>query len=237
MPEDLSTASAELYRLPRDEFTAARNALAKRLRDDGQREEAEKVRALRKPTAAAWIVNRVGQQAAGDLKKLRSAGDRMRKARTPTELRTASAAEREAITQLLGRVEEIAGSQPAATIERVRETLHAAAGDPSIGALVTAGCLDKEQRLVGFGGALTADDRVGKPEPTEAGKGKAREVPPARGEQRHLRRERDAAQREREQAERSHERALAEAQRAQTELERTEKRLREAREREQELAE
>src|SRR5436190_4045738 len=235
MPEDLSTASAELYRLPRDEFTAARNALAKRLRDDGQREEAEKVRALRKPTAAAWIVNRVGQQAAGDLKKLRSAGDRMRKARTPTELRTASAAEREAITQLLGRVEEIAGSQPAATIERVRETLHAAAGDPSVGALVTAGCLDKEQRLVGFGGAaLTADDRVGKPEPTEAGKGKA---PPARGEQRHLRRERDAAQREREQAERSHERALAEAQRAQTELERTEKRLREAREREQELSE
>lgn len=226
MRKDLDRASADLYRLPRDEFTAARNELAKRLRGDGQRDEAEKVRALRKPTAAAWIVNRVSQEARGDLKKLLAAGQRMREARTPAKLRAASAGEREAITRLLGRVEGVAGPQSAATIERVRETLHAAAGDPDVGALVSAGCLDREQRLVGFGGvALSADDRVEK-----------REAPPARGEQGRRRREREAAQREREQAERSHERALADAQRAQTELERAEKRLHEAREREQELS-
>jgi hypothetical protein len=226
MRDDLSTARADLYRLPRDEFTAARNELAKRLRGDGQRDEAEKVRSLRKPTAAAWIVNRVSREARSDLKKLLAAGERMREARTPAELRQASAREREAITRLLGRVEEIAGSQSAATIERVRETLHAAAGDPEVGALVSAGCLDKEQRLVGFGGAaLIPGDR-----------GEKRDAAPARSEQRRQRREREAAQREREQAERSHERALAEAQRAQTELERAEKRLHEAREREQELS-
>ena len=171
MRKDLSKAAADLYRLPRDEFTAARNELAKRLRGDGRRDEAEKVRSLRKPTAAAWIVNRVGQEARGDLKKLLAAGQRMREAHTPAKLRAASAGEREAITRLLGRVEEVAGSQSPATIERVRETLHASAGDPDVGALVSAGCLDREQRLVGFGGAaLTPDDRVEK-----------RETPPARG--------------------------------------------------------
>jgi hypothetical protein len=223
---DLATASAELYRLPRDEFTGARNELAKRLRGDGRRTDAEKVKALRKPTAAAWIVNQLSQEASGELKKLLAAGERMRKARTAAEVRKASGAEREAITRLLGRVDAVAGSQPAATIERVRETLHAAAGDPSIGALVSAGCLEKEQRLVGFGGAaLTADAPGKKREPKETAE-----------EPRRLRRERDAARRDREQAERSHDRALADAQRAQTELERAEKRLHEARDREKELS-
>jgi hypothetical protein len=220
---DLTKAEAELYGLPLDEFTGARNELAKRLRGDGRRADAEKVKQLRKPTAAAWIVNQVGRQARGDMKKLLSAGERMRKARTPTQLRTASAAEREAIARLLGRVEDVAGSQPAATMERVRETLHAAAGDAGVGALVRAGCLDKEQRLVGFGGAaLTPEEPAQTRHERDAAKGRARE--------------RDAATREREQAERSHERALADAQRTQTELERAEKRLRDARDREQELS-
>lgn len=223
MRADLTKAEAELYGLPRDEFTGARNELAKRLRGDGRRADAERVKELRKPTAAAWIVNQVSRQARGDMKKLLSAGERMRKARTPTRLRTASAAEREAIARLLGRVEDVAGPQPAATIERVRETLHAAAGDAGVGALVSAGCLDKEQRLVGFGGAaLTPEEPVRTRGAREAAEGRARE--------------RDAAKREREQAERSHQRALAEAQRAQTDLERAEKRLREARDREQELS-
>jgi hypothetical protein len=220
---DLNAAIAELYRLPRDEFTGARNDLVKRLRGDGKRAEAEQVKALAKPTASAWIVNQLGRQAGADLKKLLSAGDRMRKARTATELREASGAEREAITRLLARVEEVAGPQPAATTERVRETLHAAAGDPDVGALVSAGCLTREQRLVGFGGAALTPDRAAEP-------------PPARDDQRRRRREREAAAREREQAERAHQRAVADAQRAQAELERAEKRLHEATEREQELA-
>jgi hypothetical protein len=195
------------------------------------------VKALRKPTAAAGIVNQVSRHARGDLTKLLSAGERMRKARTATELRTASAAEREAITRLLGRVEELAGSQPVATLERVRETLHAAAGDPGVGALVRSGCLDKERRLMGFGGAvLMADDQVGKRESKPAAAGNARAASQSRAEQRRLRRERDAAKRQLEQAERAHERALADAQRAQTELERAEQRLHDAREREQELS-
>jgi hypothetical protein len=235
---DVTTAIAELYRLPRAEFTGARNQLVKRLRGEDRPAEAERVKALRKPTAAAWIVNQVGRQAPGDLKKLLSAGERMRAARTTTKLRTASAAEREAITRLVARAEEVGGPQSAATLERVRETLHAAAGDPSVGELVSAGCLDKEQRLVGFAGAaLIQDDQGGKPAPSEASARRTREAPQPRGEGEHRRRrrERDAAKRGLEQAERAHERALAEAQRAQTELERAEDRLQKARDRDREL--
>jgi hypothetical protein len=221
--QDLDTAVAELYRLPLDEFTGARNDLVKRLRGDDDRAEADRVKALAKPTAAAWIVNRLSQDARADLKKLLSAGERMRKASTATKLRAESATEREAIARLLGRVEEVAGPQSAATTERVRETLHAAAGDPEVGALVGAGRLTKEQRLVGFGGAaLTPDDGVEAPQP--------------RAEQRARRREREAAEREREQAEKAHQRAVADAQQAQADLKGAEKRLQQARKREQELA-
>jgi hypothetical protein len=48
-----------LYQLPLDQFTSARDELAKRLRTDGQAEQAEQVKALRKPTVAVWLVNRL----------------------------------------------------------------------------------------------------------------------------------------------------------------------------------
>jgi len=44
----------ELYALPLDEFTAARNELAKALRAEGKREEADAVKALAKPSVTAW---------------------------------------------------------------------------------------------------------------------------------------------------------------------------------------
>jgi hypothetical protein len=236
--DDLSTATTDLYRLPRDEFTSARDELAKRLRRGDRRAQADEVKALRKPTAAAWLVNQLSHQATGDLRKLLSAGERMRRARTATELREAAAAEREAIARLLQRAEGIAGDQSAATSERVRETLHAAAGDVGVGEVVASGRLDKEQRLVGFGRAgLVADDREGQ---TKAAKGKggreAREASKKRDEDRRRRREHEAAKRKLQQAEQAHGRAVAEAERARAELKRAAVELREARERDQALS-
>ena len=47
----------QLYDLPPGEFTAARNALAKALRAEGQRDDADHVAKLRRPTIAAWAIN------------------------------------------------------------------------------------------------------------------------------------------------------------------------------------
>jgi len=48
-----------LYALPLEEFTQARNDAANDLRKAGRRDEAEEIKALRKPTAAAGAVNRL----------------------------------------------------------------------------------------------------------------------------------------------------------------------------------
>src|SRR5207253_4366889 len=49
----------QLYALPIEEFTSARNDAATELRKAGRRDEADEVKALRKPTAAAAAVNRL----------------------------------------------------------------------------------------------------------------------------------------------------------------------------------
>ena len=56
---NVSDTLDELYREHPDEFVAGRNRLAKDLRAAGEREQAKEVRRLRRPTAAAWLLNRV----------------------------------------------------------------------------------------------------------------------------------------------------------------------------------
>ena len=48
-----------LFQLPPAEFTAARNALASRLKKGGHADEAEAVKALPKPSVSAWAVNQL----------------------------------------------------------------------------------------------------------------------------------------------------------------------------------
>jgi hypothetical protein len=69
-----------LYKLPLTEFTAARNALAGRLKKSGRAEEAERVKALNKPSVPAWAVNQLFWQHRDRFDRLIAAGDRLRKA-------------------------------------------------------------------------------------------------------------------------------------------------------------
>ena len=69
-----------LYAAPLDEFVAERDALAKRLRADGDREAADRVKALRKPSAAVWAVNQLARRQQKDYRALLEAGDRLREA-------------------------------------------------------------------------------------------------------------------------------------------------------------
>ena len=56
---DLDSVADELYGLPLDEFTTTRNEHAKQARDAGDRELADQIRAMSKPTQAAWLVNQL----------------------------------------------------------------------------------------------------------------------------------------------------------------------------------
>src|SRR3954453_1910413 len=68
----------ELYGLPDDEFTAARDALAKRLRGEKRREDADAVKALRRPSVAAGAINRAVREHGAD--ELLAAGEALRAA-------------------------------------------------------------------------------------------------------------------------------------------------------------
>lgn len=71
----LETEIDELYRLPLEEFTPARNALAK-----GAGAEASRIRSLTKPPIAAWAVNQLYWQHGDVWNNLIAAADNARKA-------------------------------------------------------------------------------------------------------------------------------------------------------------
>src|SRR5919204_4290587 len=95
-----STVPAEaetLYGLAPGEFTRERDALAKRLRGEGRREEAEAVKGLRSPTLPAWAANQLARRHAGAVERLVRAAAEYRR----TQKREALSEEREALRNLV----------------------------------------------------------------------------------------------------------------------------------------
>ena len=175
-PPPLEAEIDRLYALPLDEFVAQRGALAKRLRGEGEREAAERVKGLRKPTAGAWALNQAVRRRRSETSALLAAGERLRAAHEALisgggrdELREAMAEERSLSGTLADCAEAIAsetGKSGPALKERVRATLHAAALDPAVREELEAGRLVREHEAVGlaaFGGGAVAPVARGAP--------------------------------------------------------------------------
>ena len=58
---ELDTELDDLFARPLSEFTAARNELARRLRNAGQEDAAAGVQALKKPSVPVWTVNQLAR--------------------------------------------------------------------------------------------------------------------------------------------------------------------------------
>src|SRR5258705_5679839 len=71
-----------LFRLPVAEFTAARNTLAAQLKKGGRRDESERVKALAKPSIAAWAGNQLYWQHRVVFDRLIATSQRFRHAQT-----------------------------------------------------------------------------------------------------------------------------------------------------------
>ncbi|MET0512518.1 MAG: hypothetical protein ABW135_12660 [Thermoleophilaceae bacterium] len=175
-PPPLEAEIDRLYALPLDEFVAQRGALGKRLRGAGEREAAERVKGLRKPTAGAWALNQAVRRRRSETSALLAAGERLRAAHEALisgggrdELREAMAEERSLSGTLADCAEAIAsetGKSGPALKERVRATLHAAALDPAVREELEAGRLVREHEAVGlaaFGGGAVAPVASGAP--------------------------------------------------------------------------
>ena len=172
-----------LYGLPPAEFTSARESLAKKLRADGDDAEAARIKTLRKPTAAAGVVNRLARDERMNVRALLTAGEWLRDAQSsllrggpPDAVHKAANDERKAIAALLTAARK--DSPGDAVLRRVEETLRAAAVDEEARRLLELGRLTRELEPVGFGLAgmtVPLKPRRKKPVPSDPDAGKRRE--------------------------------------------------------------
>jgi len=153
---------SDLYALPLDEFTDARNALAKELAAGGDKAAAAEARALKKPSVPVWAVNQVARAHPGELESLFEAGADLRAAQTKLmrtgdagAVKEATAAERQAVRTLVGRAKKIladvGNAANEATLERIADTFYATTTDDEGRELVRTGTLTKEMKRAGFG--------------------------------------------------------------------------------------
>ena len=226
----LSDEVDELYGLPLDGFTQARNDLARRLRTERKPEAATEVAGLRKPTAAAWVVNQLVRERPEDIRALLAAADEIR-AGADGDSRF-----RESVDRLARSAREIlAGAGRTASdhvVQEVVTTLRAvAATEPE--ALET-GRLTEGREASGFDALAGATpdraprrratrppskDEAPRPSVDRAAVDAARKaLSNARTEARELQRAAVAAEREAERARVAHERAEARVAAAQAEL-------------------
>ena len=229
---DLDRELDELYAKPLDEFTKARNDLASRLRKAHQSEAAEEIRGLKKPSVVAWAANALARARPELVGELLTAGEELRRVQqralggdeeASSELPAAAAREREAIRALVNAAHRELGARASpATLDRLSQTLRAAAVDPGRAAVLAAGRLTEELQAVGFGPLEMVETRPGKQRKTqEELRRLARERATAlRAEAKRIAAEARAAERAADDAERGAARLRAEAEAKAAEAER-----------------
>lgn len=158
----------ELYAGPAEEFVARRDALVKARRAQGDKEGAAEVKALRRPTVAAWAVNQVARSTSGqrDVAALVQLGDRLRDAHDALLEGRGDAAIRELTTERRALVAELTNAAVAqlgpggeAQRDAITHTFDAAVADPEAGRAVRTGRLTRELAAPsGFGGGLVFGD-------------------------------------------------------------------------------
>jgi hypothetical protein len=169
----------DLYGLPLEQFIPQRGARTRALRNEGEGDEAARVGKLRKPSVAAWAVNQLVRTRRKQVAELFDAGDAAQQAQADllagrgdaALLRDASRRERETVESLLEAARGLLSANghelSPTTLERVADTLHAAALDPGAREQVEPGRLERELRHVGVavGGAIGAASPVARAEP------------------------------------------------------------------------
>lgn len=153
----LASLADPLYALAPAEFTAARNAAAREVKDSADLELAARVQELKKPSPAAWAVNLLARQRADELEQLAELGETMREAQE--ELDRAQLGEltrqRRALVTALAReasrlASEARHNLTATVVEEVAKTLQAALNDPAAAAAVRSGRLVRGLEATGI---------------------------------------------------------------------------------------
>jgi hypothetical protein len=152
----------ELYDAPLPDFTAVRTRLAAAAKKGGDAAAAKRIAAARKPTAAAWAVNRLVHRDAAARDRLTDLGERLRTAHAAMDgltIRELTHEQRRLVDELAGAALREVDRPSSALRDDVVATLQAAVADPDVAARL--GRLVKAEQWSGFGdfGAVTAVTR------------------------------------------------------------------------------
>lgn len=144
---DLLAVADELYALALGEFTPARDARAKELKTTDQ-ELAARVRSLRKPSLAAWVVNVLVRHDTEQVEQVLAVGAALREAQAAMsgeELRTLTRQRRQLTAAVTTTARGIAAERgqkvTQAVADQVEATLTAAMVDEGCGRAVRSGML------------------------------------------------------------------------------------------------
>lgn len=222
----MSSPVDELYGLPLEEFTEARNRLVRELQDRGDKESANQVRSLRKPSLPAWTVNQLARRHQDELKELMDLRDKLASG-DASGFRSASTEQRKLVASLTDHarpiLEESGHPASRSTIDAISKTL-LAGGTETERDLILSGRLTRELAPSGFEGLPVLGTALPEEEPEEEGgvdtraaqraEDLAKKAEAAEREAERLQVQADAARREAEGLERSVERARGRAEEA-----------------------
>src|SRR5919204_1196899 len=165
-----------LYGLPLDEFTRARDELARRVRQDGDGAHAAEVKQLRKPTLPAWVINRLARRRELDMQRLLKAGEQLAgaqataiRAQSGDALLEARRDQQRALEGLAAGAREILADvgRGTAPLDRVLATLRAGSLTEEGRALLKSGRLTEELEPPGFEALAGLDMPAGPPRPAK----------------------------------------------------------------------
>src|SRR4029079_8220168 len=149
-----------LFKLPLSEFISARKTLAARLKQGGNGSEAERVKALVKPSITAWAVNQLYWKHRQEFDRLIETGQRFRQAQTSraagkiNDMRVSLEERREVLSDLSHLADALlrdAGSNPSPdTLRRITTTLEALSAYASLPADLAPGRLTHDVDPPGF---------------------------------------------------------------------------------------
>lgn len=137
---DFDTVADDLYAGEPADFVASRSAAARAAKQAGDAELARRIQALRKPTTAAFFVNRLARDGSSALEELAELGDRLRAAHASLageQLRELAQRRAELVRGVLRDAPDLSDS----VAREVEETLETVVADPDVARLVLAGRL------------------------------------------------------------------------------------------------
>lgn len=179
MSVDVEIEIDELFQLPPERFTAARDELARRTLEAGDKASAAEIKQLRKPTLIAWALNQLARRHRSDIDELIEAGQALRGAQRKAlsgvkggEFREATARRRNLVGLLTKRCLEIlqdAGRGPQGAEQEIGRWLEGASSVPEMAEALLEGRLAKLvstsvgfETVAGFELVEGSDDEAGR---------------------------------------------------------------------------